>query len=307
MQQQTASLPKPIQSTFAQTFVTPQANQLSKSNEQNNKLNPLLVLPQFNQTADKLNSQSSSNNNKSHSSKNNNEFIDLINKLNNNQNNNNISNDNLIPMISLYSPLTKQCQWPECQSNDVKYDSFESYLKLHLSKEHPIDQKSHQIIIKQLNTIDKLELELKKQNQLLNDMLFHLRSQLNVLKQQQQQQQSNQNNQMFFAAMAAAAAAGRNVNDNNFNNQNITKKNMKTSVIMNDDENNMVDYNNEEDNSDEDGDDYHGDVSHGKNENDENDSSSQFRRPFERSSLSLSVGMYSYFDFRSNKNNNFDL
>jgi hypothetical protein len=301
MQQQTA-LPKlsnnnSIQSTFAQAFITPQSTQLTKTNEANNKMNPLLVLPQFNQNAEKLNSQSS-NNSKSQNSKNNNEFIDLINKLNCNQNNNNVSNDNLIPMISLYSPITKQCQWPECQSNDVKYDSFESYLKLHLSKEHPIDQKSHQIIIKQLNTIDKLELELKKQNQLLNDMLFHLRSQLSVLKQQQQQQQqqqSNQNNQMFFAAMAAAAAAGRNGNDNNYTNQHNNKKSMKSSLMMNEEENN-IDYNNDEDNCSEDGDDYQGDASHVKNENDENDSSSQFRRPFERSSLSLSVGMYSFFN-----------
>ena len=303
MQQQTASLPKlnnnSIQTPFAPGFISPQTNQLSKSNEQNNnKMNPLLVLPPFNQSAsDKIvNSQSSSN--KSQSSKNNNEFIDLINKLNNNHSNSNtVTNDNLIPMISLYSPITKQCQWPECQSNDVKYDSFESYLKLHLSKEHPIDQQSHQIIIKQLNTIDKLEMELKKQNQLLNDMLFHLRSQLNVLKQQQQQQQqqqqSNQNNQMFFAAMAAAAAAGRSVNDNNNfnNNTNSNKKSMKSSMTVNQDENNMIDYDNEDENSEEE-EEGEANTSHGRNENDENDSLSQFRRPFERSSLSLSVGMY---------------
>jgi hypothetical protein len=234
--------------------------------------------------------------------KNENDLSDLLAKFNSNTSNNGLQmiskSVDQLKMASLYSQVGKQCQWPDCQNSYTKYESFDQYLKLHLSKEHRLDDKSHFDLIKQSNLIDKLEIELDKQKQVLNDMLFHLNSQLNIFKMNQQHQlqqqmlaQSQQpimshtaNNQMFLAAMAAAAAAQSN------NGASLVSRKMDENSC---DANDMNEDENDEENNC--GDDENDDM---KNcESDENDSTSHFRRPFERSSLSLSVGMFHFFKF----------
>ena len=200
----------------------------------------------------------------------------------------NTSGEHIIPLppfASLYSSSTKQCQWPDCHSTqhgNVAFDSFDSYLQSHLNAGHKLDDKSHLDLIKQSNLIDKLEFELRKQKQILNDMLAHLNNQLNAFKhqqlqqqqqlfQQQQQQQQNQltalvsngvSNPLFLTAIAsAAAAASASKNNHNATSAHTNEQNLPTNIK----DDSLVD----------------------------SSSADAFmriqRRPFERSSLSLAV------------------
>ena len=151
-------------------------------------------------------------------------LIDLLSKLLANVSTTPTSGDSLAHLKSLYA--NKQCQWPDCLpnallSNSAKdFDSYDVYAKFHLTKEHTLDEKAHEQLIKQIQLVDTLDYELKKHKQLLNDMLMHLNGQLNTHKQQiqqqeqlqrqqqqQQQQIQQQQQQPFFIAAIAAAAA----------------------------------------------------------------------------------------------------
>lgn len=144
-------------------------------------------------------------------------LIDLLSKLLTNNVNFSNTNNNLLNLKSLYS--NRECQWPECPTGDKhanKFDTFDAYLKFHLSREHTLDEKSHEQLVKQMHLVDTLDIELKKQRQILNDMLLHLNGQLNIHRQQQQQEQIQRQQQQqqpyFIAAIAAAAAHQRAFN-----------------------------------------------------------------------------------------------
>jgi hypothetical protein len=99
---------------------------------------------------------------------------------------------------SLYA--NKCCAWPDCSltklNTNLKFETFDLYMKLHLNIEHRLDEKSHKQLLKQIGLVESLELEMQRQKALLNDMLAHLNNQLEVFKQQQQQQQQNQQIQL---------------------------------------------------------------------------------------------------------------
>lgn len=123
----------------------------------------------------------------------------------------------------LYS--NKTCQWPGCTSSHLKFDSFESFLHSHLVKVHKLDEESHGQVLQQINLIEKIETELNKQKQVLNEMLNHLNNQLNIIKHNQQQefvifnqQQQKNENPLILAAIAAAAAASSSSSASNDNN-----------------------------------------------------------------------------------------
>jgi len=71
----------------------------------------------------------------------------------------------------------KTCQWPECAKN-VEYDSYESFIQRHLIQDHLLNEKSHNQVIRQMQTVKTLEAELAKQKDILNDMLVHLNKQM---------------------------------------------------------------------------------------------------------------------------------
>lgn len=127
-----------------------------------------------------------------------NDISDLFNKL---VNKNQLLNPNLKLPNSLYN--NKSCSWPECSLSNLKFDSFDAYLKLHLNIEHKLDDKSHKQLIKQIQQVESLELELNKQKQLLNEMLLHLNNQLELFKQQQTFTHQNQqlNDLIAFSQM----------------------------------------------------------------------------------------------------------
>ena len=143
-----------------------------------------------------------------------------------------IPNEKQIGTNLLFS--NKKCQWPSCStSGHLHFDSFEAFLQSHLIKEHRLDEESHGQILKQINLIESMELELAKHKQILNEMLNHLNNQLTAVKQQdfslfnQQQQQQHQlqqksENPLFLAAIAAVA---KNPVKNDTNKENTAVKN----------------------------------------------------------------------------------
>ena len=165
------------------------------------------------------------------------EWTNLLNKL---VNGTTSPQANLSEKPSSYLYMNRACQWPNCVSSHLQFDSFETYLQTHLIKEHKLDEESHGQVLKQMNIIESIESELNKQKQLLNEMLNHLNNQLNVIKQQQQQEftmfnmnqsknfhnlentltnSAKQENPLFLAAIAAAAVASSNGIRNDLNNK----------------------------------------------------------------------------------------
>jgi forkhead box protein P len=241
----------------------------------------------------------SNNNNTTNTKSNKNEqsnLTDLLTKLLKETSPSNMNNASL---ITLYS--NKQCQWPECSGNtkSTKYDSFDLYSKSHLNKEHKLDDKAHEQLVKQINMVDKLELELKKQKQLLNDMLMHLNNQLKQQQQQQTQLQmqqqlpNSQNNPFFIAALAAAAANAqqqqqlknqlskdlcKNINENNEND-------LVSDDLDNDDQDNRSNH----DDHNQDNYEIDDEMSGGNHQYGTGYNQQQLKRPIERSSTSLGL------------------
>lgn len=135
-------------------------------------------------------------------------------------------------LATLYTQ-SKCCGWPDCAltklNANLKFESFDLFLKLHLNIEHRLDERSHKQLLKQIGLVESMENELNKQKMLLNSMLSHLNNQLDTFKQQQNQPpSSNQQVQLQLndlIAFTQLKQQHQQVLSNNINCHNVNKSN----------------------------------------------------------------------------------
>jgi hypothetical protein len=76
-------------------------------------------------------------------------------------------------LIALYK--NKKCAWPNCEftknNPEFIFDSFHSFLKSHLIKEHRIDQNALRDILFQIRVLNELDLQNFSQKMTLSGML----------------------------------------------------------------------------------------------------------------------------------------